>query len=91
MQGLLPDEVRWRASKADLTPNFRRQLRERDQDVVADVIVKNPDALEDYVDIPALRRLHERYLSGAMTDVDALTLHRTVVLGLWLQRAKVVP
>jgi asparagine synthase (glutamine-hydrolysing) len=91
MQGLLPDEVRWRASKADLTPNFRRQLRERDQDVVADVVVKNPDALEDYVDIPALRRLHDRYLAGTMTDVDALTLHRTVVLGLWLQRAKVVP
>jgi asparagine synthase (glutamine-hydrolysing) len=89
MSGFLPDEVRWRASKADLTPNFKRQLRERDQDVIADVIVKNPGVLEDYVDIPTLRRVHDRFRSGAMSDAEALTLHRTVVLGLWLQRSKV--
>jgi asparagine synthase (glutamine-hydrolysing) len=89
MGGVLPEEVRWRHWKADLTPSFRRGLLEQDRAVLADVIVKNPDALEDYVDIPALRSVHDRYTSGAMSDADALTLHRTVVLGLWLRRMKV--
>jgi asparagine synthase (glutamine-hydrolysing) len=91
MDGLLPEEVRWRAGKADLSPNFMRQLLDRDREIVADVIVRNPDVLEDYVDISALRRVYDRYTAGSMSDADALTIHRTVVLGLWLQRAKVAP
>jgi asparagine synthase (glutamine-hydrolysing) len=89
VEGLVPEEVRWRSSKANLAPNFLRQLLGRDRSTLEDVIVKHPDVLEDYVDIPALRRALERYAAHPWSEADAVTVYSAVVLGLWLQRTKI--
>jgi asparagine synthase (glutamine-hydrolysing) len=89
MKGILPEDVRWRPDKADLSPNFMRQIREHDRDLIEEVVLKNPDVIEAYVDIDALRRVYDRYLARQMSEGDALALYRAVVLGLWLQRAKI--
>ena len=87
--GLLPEPIRWRSSKANLAPNFVRQLLSNDQHLLTEVILKQPGALEDYVDTAALRRVYDRYLAHPTSETDALTVYGAVVLGLWLQRAKI--
>ena len=87
MTGTLPETVCWRADKANLAPNFRRRLLEQDRPFLDEVIRKQPGVLEEFVDIPALRRAYDRY-ERQPTSSDALTLYSAVVLGLWLQRTK---
>ena len=86
MNPMLPAEVCWRVGKADLSPNFKRRLWDQDRDILEDVIVKDPQALADYVDITALRAAYRRYVSQPMAESDALTVHSTVTLALWLRR-----
>jgi asparagine synthase (glutamine-hydrolysing) len=86
MAGVLPDEVCWRTSKADLGVNFRRQMLEQDGAVLEDVIVRAPGALESYVEVEALRQAYRRYAAQPMAgDPDALVVYGAVTLGLWLR------
>jgi hypothetical protein len=48
--------------------------------------VKDPQVLADYIDIAALREAYRRYKTQPMADRDALTIHSTATLGLWLRR-----
>jgi len=89
MAGTLPEQVRWRASKASLAPNFGRRLLSNDRNLLTEVIFDHPGVLEEYVDIAALRRAYDRYVAQPLSQTDALTVHGAVVLGLWLQRAKI--
>ena len=87
MKGLVPDEVRWRADKANRTPNFTQRLLAADRRLVSEVL-DQPEVIADYVDIAALRRAHDRYVRRPGSDAASLTVHSAVVLALWLQRAK---
>ena len=60
MAGLLPEEVRWRSSKATLAPNFKRRLLGNDRNVLTEMIIEQPGPLEEYVDLAALRRAYDR-------------------------------
>ena len=86
MDQILPDAVRWRVGKADLSPNFKRRLWDRDRDLLDDVIVNDPQVIEDYVDGSALRDAYRRYASQPMAEDDALTVYSAVTLALWLRR-----
>jgi hypothetical protein len=87
MSGDLPEGVRWRATKANLAPNFKRRLFDQDRNIVAEVL-EHPGIIEEYVDIAALRQAHARFIAAPTSESDALTIYSTVVLALWLQRAK---
>ena len=87
MKGMLPESVRWRVSKANLGPNFTRGLLRYDRNRLTEV-VEQPGALEEFVDIVALRRAYERYVTDPRSETDALTVYGAVVLGLWLQQVK---
>ena len=87
MSGDLPEGVRWRSTKANLGPNFKRRLFEQDRNIVAEVL-EHPEVIEEYVDITALRQAHARFIAAPTSESDALTIYSTVVLALWLQRAK---
>jgi asparagine synthase (glutamine-hydrolysing) len=89
MQGLLPEQVRWRSSKANLAPNFTRRLLEQDRSLVAEVILEQPGVIEPYVDLAALRRAYDRYVVHPTSEPDIRTVYGAVMLGLWLQRAKI--
>jgi asparagine synthase (glutamine-hydrolysing) len=89
MGGLLPEEVRWRSTKANLGPNFMRRLFDNDRNSLAEVVLEQSGVLGDYVDMSALRRAYDRCGTQPMSEADALTVFGAVVLGLWLQRAKI--
>lgn len=87
MAGILPEEVRWRFSKANLSPNFRRRLLAGDRELLDRVIIREPHIIEPYLDIPALRAAYNRYASRPMhTEDDAQTVYSAVVLAFWLKK-----
>jgi len=49
------------------------------------VIMNDPQVIEDYVDISALRDVYHRYASQPTAD-DAITVYSAVMLALWLRR-----
>jgi asparagine synthase (glutamine-hydrolysing) len=89
MAGRLPEPVRWRSSKANLAPNFKRRLLEKDGSLLAEMVLDQAGVIDEYVDVPALRRAYDRYVAEPGSEADALTVFNAVVLGLWLQRAKI--
>jgi asparagine synthase (glutamine-hydrolysing) len=86
MAGILPDEVRWRVGKANLSPNFKRRLLDCDRRLLDDVIIDDPQVIEDYVDVSALREAYRRYAAEPMSEADALAVYGAVTLALWLRR-----
>jgi asparagine synthase (glutamine-hydrolysing) len=89
MAGVLPEKVRWRVGKANLSPNFNRRLLDGDRDLLDGVIMFDPQVIEDYVDIDALRAAYRRYTSTPTSADDALTVYGAVTLALWLRQAGV--
>lgn len=84
MQGVLPPEIQWRATKANLGPNFYHRFRAADIDVLA---ASNTSKLARYVRSDTMQRTLERYRAAAPSDRmtrEALTLFRVGVLGTWL-------
>jgi asparagine synthase (glutamine-hydrolysing) len=90
MAGILPDEVRWRTAKANLSPNFRRRLLDADRALLDDVILHDPQIIEPYVDVPALRTVYQRYLSQP-TGGEPTVVYGAVTLALWLRNINLAP
>ena len=86
MNQILPETVRWRVGKSDLSPNFARRLWEQDGCLLDDVIVKDPEVIEDYVDVTALRDAYRRCASLPMAQSDALTVYSAATLAIWLRQ-----
>ena len=82
---LLPEEVRLRGGKSNLGSNFTRGLLTFDQALLEDVVLNRPQAIEEYVDMAALRSVYHKYVSERAEN-DGLTVWRAVTLALWLQR-----
>ena len=83
MADILPDKVRWRIGKANLSPNFQLRLLDGHRKLLEDIIAKDPSLIEEYVDVPALRRVYSRYVSQQAAK-DALVVYGAVTLALWL-------
>ncbi len=89
MQGVLPEEVRWRFSKSDLSPNFRRNLLAFEQSELNQVIYSDLGTIGSYVDLPVLRQLYEQYLSQpASSETEMLAVYGSFVLARWMQSSE---
>jgi asparagine synthase (glutamine-hydrolysing) len=92
MAGILPPEIQWRFRKADLSPNFRRRLLDYDRRALDEVILREPQIIQEYMDVPALRAAYDRYTSRPMqAEDDALTVYGAVILVLWLHGSNLRP
>lgn len=88
MSNILPPEVQWRVHKANLGPNFKRRLLEYERETLEKVI-DEPQIIQPYVDVPALRAAYHRYASQPLqSKKDAITVFATVTLALWLLRSR---
>jgi asparagine synthase (glutamine-hydrolysing) len=90
MHNILPDAVRWRIGKANLSPNLHRRLLDVDRPLLDAVILNHPQVIEAYVDVAALRKVYHRFTSHP-TGRDAILVYGAVILGLWLDKAKLAP
>lgn len=86
MEGILPPEIQWRASKANLGPNFHRRFCAVD---LASRQAFDTAALAPYVQVDNLSELLHRYRGaseGNRTTADATLLFRASILEMWLDR-----
>jgi asparagine synthase (glutamine-hydrolysing) len=90
MANILPHEVQWRIGKANLSPNFEGRLLDYDRALMDEIILYDPSLIEEYVDVPALRRVYERYISQR-TSKDALVVYGAITLALWLRKGNLAP
>ena len=81
---VLPAEVAWRGGKANLSQNLTRGLLAFERRTLEDVILNDSKAIEAYVDMAALRKAYEQYVSQ-QKNTDALTVWKAVTLALWLR------
>ena len=87
MEGVLPPEIQWRATKANLSSNFHRRFLEADQARVDGMDFR---AIASYVDVDALGRALRRYRSEwkrGDSDAEGCLLFRTSVLTAWLSES----
>jgi hypothetical protein len=85
MEGVLPREVQWRTTKANLSPNFYRQLRTVD---LVDRKVGGGGALASYVRRDRLTDVLRTYQGAPLEQrrLDGLAIFRAAVLEAWLER-----
>lgn len=86
MKGILPDRIRWRGGKANLSANFNRGLLAFERETLDRIILKDPGTIEGYVDIDVLRRVYERFQVSHAHE-DAMTIWKPLTLALWLEYA----
>lgn len=92
MASILPVEVQWRGGKSNLGPNFNHALLAFEGERLKEAILKNPKAIEEYIDITALRDAHHRFISREATkDDDVLSIWKAVSLAVWLRHIKQIP
>jgi hypothetical protein len=78
MTGVLPAKVQWRVDKSNLSANFDRSLLTFERARLEELLVRDPQPIQDYVDMP---NLHEAYQQG-----DANAIWPAVILALWLRQ-----
>ncbi len=89
MAGILPDDVCWRFSKADLSPSFQWRLLDYEKATLERCLVDPNGALAPYVDLRVLGAAYTEYRTAPVTAIDeALAVYGAVMLGLWLERAE---
>jgi asparagine synthase (glutamine-hydrolysing) len=79
----LPEKIRWRSDKGNLAPNFRQGLLRFERDRIEQLILKNSQPIQAFIDIPALHTVYQRYTSQCSGD-DDLLVWLAVTLGLWM-------
>ena len=84
MAGILPERVRWRGGKGNLSPNFTQALLAFEQQRLEEIIFREPDVISSFVDLKALQEAYNRYVSLGHEN-DALDVWRAVTLAVWLR------
>jgi asparagine synthase (glutamine-hydrolysing) len=90
MKGILPPEVQWRRDKMDFVPSLAYGLKVFEREQLEEVIIRNPGALEEYVNLCALRRAYQRFLDqeSESDSWDLFAIWKTVSLASWLKHAR---
>ena len=82
MEGILPDVIRWRTDKADLSPNFYRNLLQMEQASLDRLVTEDLDSLAPYINLDTLHTAHERR--------NGDILWQALILSRWLRQAEAV-
>lgn len=78
MKDVLPEKIRTRTDKADLSPNFYRNLLRLERNQLENVIKNDLDLLSTYVNVDALKTAYKK------EEMDELWL--TLILSKWLKQ-----
>jgi len=90
MEGILPDGLRLRPRKTGLTRAFCRGVMLYEVKKVEQVIMKDSEILNQYMDIDTLKMVYERSLRHA-SEEDITILWQATTLGLWLRSTGLQP
>ena len=82
MKNILPVDIQWRKNKGNLSFNFKHGFMSENE-ILDDVIIKNTQRIEKYVDINELQDIYTHCKSG--NTKNTLYLWHAVILSLWLK------
>ncbi|BAY87298.1 putative asparagine synthase [Calothrix parasitica NIES-267] len=92
LEGILPKKVQWRGGKADLSPNFDDGFLNRDRHLLDEVMSKQINYLDKYIDSGFLRTAYQRMISeDQVRDEDITPAWQAVILALWFESKKIAP
>jgi asparagine synthase (glutamine-hydrolysing) len=88
MEDILPKKVQWRGGKMDFTPSIAHGLRHFERELMEEIIVRNPDVIERYVNVGKLRETYRRFIADESSTnfTDVFNLWKCVSLAVWLQQ-----
>jgi asparagine synthase (glutamine-hydrolysing) len=85
MAGILPEQVRWRGNKADMTPNFVSGLVQTNHHQLHVALTDKLKSLTQAIDIAVLQASYQRLLSGdRATGADRIITWQAAALASWL-------
>lgn len=85
MHGILPPEVQWRKTKANLSPNFYRNLSTLGRAALERILDEDLDAVSGYIDADALKATCSRFIKNP-SNRDAMTLFLAAAFTVWIRR-----
>jgi asparagine synthase (glutamine-hydrolysing) len=92
MAGILPEKIRWRQSKGNLSSNFYLRLLDQDRELVETVLLRDSGELAPYVDLESIRTAYRKYKGNPLgSHTEALLVFAAVNLGIWLRTSEVRP
>lgn len=83
LQGILPEDIRWRTDKGDLSWAFRSGLQRGLETLASRLASPSDDFIKKFFDVAILKRMVERTKSDSMLDKDLLILFLAAVLSAW--------
>ena len=90
MDGILPEEVQWRSTKAFFNANFKRALLEYERETLDRIILSEMEIIEPFVNLPALHTAYHRFVDQPSSGVrDAFIVYSAITLALWLKNVGV--
>ena len=85
LDGILPEEIRWRSSKADFRPFFKNGMLKFSESVLRETLTGGPTYLDPFVDPVRLNTLYQQFASGANCSTHELeVLYRSALLSQWI-------
>jgi len=88
MAGVLPDAVRWRSRKSDLSPAFAHSVLTFERKRLDEIVFADSSVVEPYVDMKRVRATWQRGLK-TQNAADLFAVWRVASLALWLRREEV--
>jgi asparagine synthase (glutamine-hydrolysing) len=86
LNGIVPEEVRWRYSKADFWPYFKSGLLRSSESLLGGAKSSKGSYLAPYLDVDRLRALFQRFTSGQVCPTgDIEILYRSTLLSNWIK------
>ena len=90
LANILPEKIRWRRGKGNLSHSFDRTLLASNRGLLEKVILEDPQVIEKYADITALREAYGRYAYEGVLH-ESYTVYTAVTLALWLRERGLSP
>ncbi len=83
MEGILPPAIQWRGSKGSSTAVFFHGLQKYDRQLLDEVVNKDLNWIEDYIDLSYCRKYYSTVMEGKCQEVAALWF--VITLALWFR------
>jgi asparagine synthase (glutamine-hydrolysing) len=86
LEGIVPEDIRWRYSKADFRPFFKNGMLRFSESLFKETVIEGSNHLEPYLDTVRLTTLYQQFASGANCSITEMEiLYRSVLLSKWIE------
>jgi asparagine synthase (glutamine-hydrolysing) len=89
LAGIVPEEIRWRYSKANFNPFFTGGMWRFSRPLLKELMSGKSADLVPYLDTARLHALYQRYISGGLCSTGEVEIiYRSILLSKWIEFSK---